>query len=297
LLFGAVLVIAAWRTWLADRPPVTQCWTALALGAAAGLAFGRMVIARLRHHAADGPLAVAALHSPSRWCYVAIIHLAATMTLAAIVTIARPGLIAWSLAAYLLGAAIAHTAPAFDIRQAATARFRRRVALIGGLYRAAGIAELAFAAAIIASTTLPPVARMVAIGVAAALPMLLLTMVDDVVVRFMALAGHGVAATIGRHARAGTLFAVIAASIALATAGLAAAALALSIGAIILAWLALRVILYRLYARRLADLLLIGIAAVVALIATSLPIVLPVVATILVWRLWRRSAERDWIIA
>jgi len=164
-------------------------------------------------------------------------------------------------------------------------------------YRAAGGGALAFAAAIAASAALPPVARMAAIGVAVALPMLVLTAIDDAVVRFMALAGHSVAATIGRHARAGALFAATATVIALATAGLTAAALVFAIGAIVLAWLALRVILYRLYAKRLADFSLIGIAAAVALIATSLPIALPVVAAILVWHLWRRSAERCWIVA
>jgi hypothetical protein len=297
LLLGGALVIAAWRTWLTDHPPAVQRWAVAALGGAAGFACGRWVIARLRHHAADGPLAAAALDPASRLRYAAIGHAAAASALAAIVAVARPELVAWSLAAWLIGAGLAHLAPALDLSWVAPHRAWRRVAAIRRSYSASAIAALAFAAALAASTAVPAGTRLATIGVAAALPMLVLTAIDEAVVRFMAMAGHGVAATIGRHARAGALFTAMAAILAFAAAGPAAAALALTIGVAAMAWLTVRVILYRLYARRLADVALTGIAAAMALIAMNLPIALPFVAAIFIRHAWRRAAERRWLIA
>jgi len=274
-----------------------QRWTVLALGAGGGLACGRAVIARLRHHATDGPLAEAALRPASRLRFVVIGHAAATAAVAVVVAVAGPGLIGWSLAAYSFGAGLAHLAPSFDRNWGTADRVRRRLVRTGESYSASGLAAAAFVTTAAVSRAFPGGAQMATIGIAASLPMLVLTVLDDSATRFMAMAGHSVAASLGRRGRAGVLFTAIATLVALLAAGFAAAALVLTIGLATLALLTLRVILYRLYSRRVADLALAGIAAATALVATSLPIALPFVAAIFVSHLWRRAAQRCWLIA
>lgn len=297
LVLGGVLVIAASRTWFEDHSASLQRWAVMALGAGAGLACGRAVIARLRHHAADGPLAVAALHPASRLRYVVIGHAAAAAATVVVVAVARPRLIGWSLAAYSFGAGLALLAPGFDKNWNAPDRVRRRLSTLGESYSASGLAAAAFVTTAAVSRAFPGGAQMAAIGIAASLPMLVLTAIDDPAIRFMAMTGHSVAASVGRRGRAGAIFTAIATVAALLAAGFSAAALVLAIGLATLALLTLRVVLYRLYSRRIADLVLAGIAAATALLATSLPIALPFVAAIFISHLWRRAAKRCWLIA
>jgi hypothetical protein len=69
------------------------------------------------------------------------------------------------------------------------------------------------------------------------------------------------------------------------------------IGLAALLLLALRVLLYRLHAKRVADLILTGLATLLAFVAIAMPVLLPFVIALALWHFERRAAGRTWIIA
>ena len=61
--------------------------------------------------------------------------------------------------------------------------------------------------------------------------------------------------------------------------------------------LALRILAYRLHAKRFADLLVSICAGLLMVVAYSMPVLLPFLALAILWQLQRRAAARTWLLA
>jgi hypothetical protein len=130
----------------------------------------------------------------------------------------------------------------------------------------------------------------------AALLVLALTMLDDQAVRFMAMVGHGSWKSVWRHVRGLTLFMAISIPVCTLGFGPAAGGIVAFVGLGGLLLLALRVMAYRVHGKRLADLLLLAVAGMFVLAASSAPFLLPPIFAALLWHMQRQSSRRAWLI-
>lgn len=274
------------------------------LVAGALLLFGAGVQARvaraLNDFVRDSPLAADALEATARRRYLATWHLTALAAAGVVMLLLTPSRLPL-LPAYACGtlAAVCWRAlprPKRTMRHSAPPR--TRVARPGGTWRAlaqaiatrqigfgdnvparalfvvlAGMATAAGAAFARNVAGVPPAQTVLLVVVVGTV--LLLSRIDHAVVRFAAFAGHGAAGSVAAHA------------VALATAGVALVVLALPIGgarpaaaaALIVAAglfvLMLRVLAYRLYAKRGADLLLAFIFVGIGSVLSTAPFLVP----------------------
>lgn len=294
LIGGGVL-----HAWFVDRSWRAAIAVAAAGGALAGLAVGRWVTARLRYHATDGALAANALVTGSARHYAAMWYLVGAALLVVVALIARPSLAIASMPGYAAGALASFVTSRVRISFVPGVRVSGRgvSALLrdrrGGLAAAASLLILLT----LGASLVPPIAVPIVAFIAAGVLVLAVTTVDDALVRFMAIAGFGNWATIGRHLRgAATLLAIGAPVVAIgfggpAGAGVAAAAL---LGMVLLV---VRVLAYRRYPRRAADTLIVALIGVVALTGVAAPILLPLLLALIVWALHRRAQGCTWQVA
>jgi len=145
--------------------------------------------------------------------------------------------------------------------------------------------------------TLGTNALIVVVGIGTVLLALTLASVDDAVVRFMTVAGHGSQRIIVHHGRGMAAFLAIAVPGCWAWLGPIAGGIVFATGAALVLLLTLRVLAYRLHAKRSADFLVSILAGILMLVAYSMPAALPVIALAILWQLQRRGRAKTWLLA
>lgn len=296
----ALFALASTRSWALDQSWRVAAWAGLGAGIVIGVTAGRLIAARLAFHGADGVLAAEALRPSARRRYRAAWHLVALTAVTIVTLVARPTLTIVAIPGYLLGALAGHC-----VAGLAFARLTAGQPAAGRAIRAwvrrprAGIA-----AATILLVSLPLLARSLgagalpaATGVQAAALALALTSVDDGIVRYLTGAGWSTWRVVAYHARGTSLFAGIATPVCGLALGPYAAGVIAAATCAMLLLMALRIMAYRLYPRRAADLVVSILTAILILVAVAMTIFLPLVAIAILWRLDRRAAAATWRIA
>lgn len=295
LLFAA---LAGARSWLAEATWQTGMWTALGAGILAGLAVERIVGARLAFHGADGVLAADVLHPPRRRRFIAAWHAIGLAMLAAVTLIVRPSLLVIAAPAYLAGALTDQWLTGLAMRGAAIPRARLGWAIRQWLrgWQAGLVAATILLASLLSARTLSTTALIAVVGVETLLLTLPLVIVDDSVVRFMTMAGHGAWRIVRHHAQAILTFMLATMPVCLLAFGPVAAGIVAAASIVMLFLLAVRLLAYRLYSKRFADLFVSIQAAALLLVAYAAPIALPLVAAAMLWQLQRRGAAKTWLL-
>jgi len=150
--------------------------------------------------------------------------------------------------------------------------------------------------ALLPARTLGTNALMAVVGIGTVLLALILTSVDDAIVRFMTIAGHGSRHIIARHIRGLASFLAVAVSAYWVMLGPIVAGIVAAVCAAMMLLVSLRVLVYRLHAKRFADLLVSILAGLLMLVAYSMPVVLPVIALAMFWQLQRRGRAKTWLL-
>ena len=145
--------------------------------------------------------------------------------------------------------------------------------------------------------TLGTNALMVVVGIGTLLFALTLTSVDDAIVRFMTVAGHGSRRIIVHHTKGMASFLVIAVPGCWAWLGPIAGGIVFATGSALVLLVTLRVLAYRLHTKRFADFLVSILAGLLMLVAYSMPVALPVIALAILWQLQRRGRAKTWLLA
>lgn len=293
-----VAALAVVRAWFSDHPWMIAAWTALGAGTLIGIGAGRLVTARLAFHAFDGLLAADALHPQARRRYMTAWHCVGLALLAVATLIVRPSLLVVSMPAYLVGALIAGLTGGFGIpkriagtRPGWTLRAWSQRPIVG--VAAATVLLLS----LLPARTLGTNALMAVVGIGTVLLALMLTSVDDAIVRFMTIAGHQSRHIIGRHIKGLASFLAVAVPGCWTISGPVAAVIVAATGTAILLLLTLRVLAYRLHGKRSADFLVSILAGLLMLVAYSMPVALPVLALAMLWQLQHRGRTKTWLLA
>lgn len=297
--FMLLAALAFAHAWFAERPWRVAAWTVLAAGTMIGIGTGRLVGARLAFHAFDGLLAADALHPQTRRRYRTAWHGVGLALLSVVTLIVRPSLLVVSVPAYLAGVSIAGLTGGVGMPKRLAGMARPGWTLRAWSHRP--IAGMAAAAVLLLlllpARTLALDVRMAVVGIGTVLLALALTSVDDAVVRFMTIAGHGSRRIVVHHARGIATFLAVSVPGCWIMAGLVAAGIAAAACVVMLLLLTLRVLAYRLHARRFADVLVSILAGLLMLIAWSMPVALPVLALAILWQLQRRGRMKTWLLA
>lgn len=295
MLLSALTVV---RAWFADRPWTVAGWTALAAGTVIGIGAGRLVATRLAFHAFDGVLAADALHPQIRRHYMAAWHAVGLTLLALVTLIARPSLLVISVPAYLAGTLVAGLTGGFRIWKRIAGMTRPGWTIRAWSQRPiAGVAAATvLRLSLLPARTLGTNALMAVVGIGTVLFALMLTSVDDAVVRFMTITGHGSRHILGHHTKGLASFLALAMPGCWAILGPVAAGIVAATGAAMLLLLTLRVLAYRLHGKRFADLLVSILAGLLLLVTYSMPVALPVIALAMFWQLQRRGRAKTWLL-
>lgn len=301
-VIGVAMLIAALtvaHTWFVDRPWAIAAWAALAAGAVIGIGAGRLVAARLAFHAFDGLFAADALHPRMRQQYILAWHCVGLVLLAVLTMIARPSLLVVSVPAYLAGTLFAGLTGRFWMWRRIGGTTRSGWAIRAWSHRPiTGIlAAMVLLLSSLPARTLGTEPQMAVVGIETVLLALMLTSVDDAVVNFMTVAGHGARRIIRRHATGLGSFLALAVPGCWAILGPLAAGIVAATSAVLLLLLTLRILVYRLHGKRFADLLVSIFAGLLMLVAYSIPMALPVIALVILWQLQRRGREKVWLLA
>lgn len=291
--------LAAARAWFVDRPWTVAAWAALAAGAMTGIGAERLVRARLTFHAFDGLLAADALHPQMRRRYMAAWHGIGLALLAVATLIVRPSLLVISVPAYLSGVLIVGLTGGVRIPKRIVGTARPGWTLRAWSHRpVAGVAAATvLLLLLLPARTLGTNALMAVVGIGTVLLALTLTGVDDAVVRFMTIAGHGSRRIVVHHGKGIATFLAVSVPGCWIMVGPVAAGIVAAVGAAMLMLVSLRVLTYRLHARRFADLLVSILAGLLMLVAYSMPVALPVIALAMFWQLQRRGRTKTWLLA
>ena len=300
LIAATMLVVAgaAVRSWFWNQPRNIAAWAALGVGVVVGIAAGRMVARRLQFHGSDGLLAVHALYPATRHRYIAASHGVGIAILAAVTLIARPSQLIISVPAYLGGAITFHllanlALPGSAIRKARPGWMLRR----GLRHPVAGIiTAMILLLSLLWAHTLGTNALIAVVGIEAILLALTLTLVDDSIVRFMTIAGHGPGRIVFHHAQSMLSFAGVTVPVCRVAFGPVTAAIVAAASVAMVLLLAARILAYRAYGKGFADLLVSIHAGVLMLVAYAAPVALPFVAAAILWQLQRRGAAKSWLL-
>uniref|UniRef100_UPI0035CC61E6 hypothetical protein n=1 Tax=uncultured Sphingomonas sp. TaxID=158754 RepID=UPI0035CC61E6 len=195
-VIAALMLVAAFavvRAWFGDRPWTVAAWAALAAGMVIGMGAGRLVATRLAFHAFDGLLAADALHPQMRRRYGAAWHGVGLALLAVVTLIARPSLLVVSVPAYIGGGLVAGLRGSVRIPRRFADMTRPGWTLRACSHRpiAGVVAATVLLLSLLPARTLGMNALMAVVGIETVLLALILTSVDDAIVRFMTIAGHG----------------------------------------------------------------------------------------------------------
>ena len=300
LIAGTMLLagLAGLQAWAADRQWRDVAMVATGASVMCGVGAGRWLATRLAFHTSDGLFAADALHRPTRRRYVATWHAIGVALMALVTLVTKPSLLFVSVPAFLIGAVVAGMSGCFGLPSRLVSATRARWTLRTWLQRPlAGQA----AAGILLMSLLP--ARMLDSGTLMAIAgletlvlSLALTRIDHRVVRFMATVGQGVGRTIGFHAGALAWFSAIAVPVGWLMAGPMAAGIVAAVTTLVLLFLTLRVLAYRLHGKNFAEILVSILVGLLALVTYAIPIALPVATFVILWRLRRRAAATTWLL-
>ncbi|WP_394659382.1 hypothetical protein [uncultured Novosphingobium sp.] len=297
LMVLAALAVA--HAWVADRPWRVAAWTAFGAGMLIGIGVERLVGGRLAFHAFDGLLAADALHPQTRRRYMTAWHGVGLTLLAVTTLIVRPSLLVISVPAYLAGVLIAGLTGGVRMPKRIAGTARPGWTLRAWLHRPiAGVtAATVLLLLLLPARTLGTNALMAVVGIASMLLTLTLTSVDDAVVRFMTIAGHGSRRIVVHHGKGIATFLAVSVPGCWIILGPVAAGIAAAACVGILLLLTLRILAYRLHTKRFADVLVSILAGLLALAAYSMPVALPVIALAMLWQLQRRGRTKTWLLA
>lgn len=291
--------LALIRSWFADRPLTVAAWTALAAGAMIGMWAGRLVAKRLAFHAFDGLLAEDALQPQARRRYIVAWHGVGLALLASITLIARPSLLILSAPAYLAGVLVAGLANGFGMPHRIAGPVRPGWTILAWSRRwiAGASAAMILLLSLLPARVLDTNVLMAVVGIEAVLLALMLARVDDAIVRFMTIAGSGSRRIIGYHTKGLAAFLVVGVTGCWGMLGRSAAGIVAAASAAMVLLLTLRILAYRLHAKRLADLLVAILAGLLTLVAYAMPVALPVIILAILWHLQRRGRTKTWLLA
>lgn len=300
LMLAFSLLIAGLRSVISVQPENFVQTSAFGVGVIAGFAVGRMILARLSFHASDGMLASDALVSVRRWRYALLFHAVAAVSLSFSVAMVGGWLTLPFLTGYCCGLTLSYGLPRLRVQRfPVVARIKHwgRATLAWTRDSRAGII-----AALLVSALLLPLAGMegsassLATASATGIAMLILTTVDHGSVRFMAMSGYGVWGAVRVHLLPGFWFLVLAAFSGGVIHGPAMGGVIVGISLAALGLQALRVLAYRIHTKRVGDWLIASLIGVVALVAWSLPLVVPAILIVIFWHLHRRASASTWLI-
>lgn len=294
------LLIAALRALISGHPENIVQAGALGIGMMIGVMVERVVLSRLSFHATDGMLGGDALEPRLCRRYAALCHGIGIVGLTILVAMIGVWLILPVLIGYLCGSAFGHGLAGLKVQGFPVRHWIRRWRRTARAWTRRGVAGIA--GAVLVTVLLLPFAGMeglaslfAAVSVAAVVA-LAITSVDHGTVRFMAMSGYGVWAALRVHLLPGAWFLVFAVllgaiihgpAIGTAIAGITIAALSLQ---------ALRVLAYHLHSKQFGDWLVALLIGIVALVALSLPFLVPVLLAIVFWHLHRRASASTWSI-
>lgn len=296
MLLASLTVV---RAWLADRPWTVAAWAALIAGTVLGIWAERLIATRLAFHAFEGLLASDALQPQMRRRYMAAWHGVGLALLAVVTLIVRPSLLMVSAPAYLGGVLVAGLTSGFRMRSRVAETTWPKWAIRAWAQRpVAGVSAAMFLLlSVLPARALDANALLTITGIETVLLALMLTSVDDEVVRFMDIAGHRARRIIARHASGVAAFLAMAVPECWILLGAVAAGIVATAGVAVMLLLILRILAYRLHARRFADLLVSILAGLLMLVAYSMPVALPVIALAMLWQLERRGRTKTWLLA
>jgi len=294
-----VAAFAAVHAWFVGQPWMIAAWTALAAGVVIGSGAGRLVRTRLAFHAFDGLLATDALHPQTRRRYMTAWHGVGMALLAVTTLIVRPSLLVVGVPGYLAGVMIAGLTGGVRMPKRIGGTARPGWTLRAWSHRPiAGVAAATILLLLLLpARTLGTNALMAVVGIATVLLALTLTGVDDAIVRFMTVAGHGSRRILVHHGKGIATFLAVSAPGCWIISGPVAAGIAAAACVVMLLLLTLRILGYRLHAKRFADVLVSILAGLLALVAYSMPVALPVLALAMFWQLHRRGRTKTWLLA
>ena len=295
-----LVVLGGVRTWFADRPWPIATAVGCAASVLVGISAGRLIASRLAYHAFDGPLAADALHVPTRQRYTLAWHGIGLIVVAAVTLIARAPLAMVSLPGYAAGALIGESIFGFGGSGFTgwTPGYRRTPRSLAQSPRAAIVSAAILSVTLLGLGGVPGTsAMMTVIGVETAILVVLLTMIDDGVVRFLTIDGYGSWRIIARHARGGMLFLGLAAPLCAFGSGAAMAAMVSVIAAAAMLLMTIRILAYRLHSKRAADFIVSVLIALLLLVAYAMPILMPFLTIVLFWQVLRRAATKTWLLA
>lgn len=299
---AALMVLAALavaHAWFADRPWRVAALTALGVGTLIGTGAGRLVGGRLAFHAFDGLLAADALHPQTRRRYLTAWHGVGLTLLALSTLIVRPSLLVVSVPAYLAGVVVAGLTGGVRMPKRIVGMARPGWTLRAWSHRPiAGVAAATvLLLLLLLAHTLGTNALMAVVGISTILLALTLTGVDDAIVRFMTVAGHGSRRIFVHYGKGIATFLAVSVPGCWIILGPVAAGIAAAACVSMLLLLTLRILAYRLHTKRFADFLVSILAGLLMLVAYSMPVALPVLALAMLWQLQRRGRTKTWRLA
>ena len=297
----AVVVLAALagvHAWFADRSWTIAVPVALAADTMIGVGAGRLIAKRLAFHAFDGLLAADALHPRVRWRYRAAWHGVGLALLNLTTLTVRPSLLVACVPGYLVGMLLVGLTNGFGMPARFAGAMRPGWTIRAWSHRPiAGIsAATLLLASLLPVRALGTDALIAVVGTEAMLLALMLTGVDDAIVRFMTITGHGSQRIVAHHAKGGTTFLTAAVPGCWIISGPVAAGVVAALCAAMLLLLALRVLAYQLHRKRFADVLISIFSGLLVLVAYSMPVALPIMALAMLWQLNRRGRTKTWLV-
>jgi len=294
-----VVALTAIHGWCADHPWQIAAIAAFVASIMIGIGTGRLVARRLSFHAYDGLLAADALDTQARRYYL-VAWLGIGLALLIVVTlIARPSLLIASAPGYIAGGLFGITTGNLKIpkRIIGTSRPKWTIQAWSRHPIAGAFGTVAVLLPLLPARTLEANALLAIVGVVTLLVVLMLSSVDDAVVRFMTIAGHQSSRIIVHYASGGVVFLAAAVPGCWIILGPGAASIVVLVGAVMLLILALRILAYQLFPKRIADLIVSVLVGLLMLTAYSLPPAMPFVALAIFWHLQRRTRAKRWLLA
>jgi hypothetical protein len=300
LIALAVIVIAlvALHSSLSDRPFILAAVAVAALAAVTGAGAARVIQRRLDFHAYDGVLAVDALAQREQRRYALAMHGAACAIMAICALVGRPATMILALIGYLVGAGSCHIARRVVLGDGSPrlSASLRPVRLFLHRPVAGALAAMPVVLPVLLLTSIGPGPMAAFIGLINAMAALLLTMLDDKVVRFMTVSGYRAGRIIGLHTRSLLVLLLLTVPAFLAFSyGL----IAIVVGSVLLAAQVLmmaRILAYRVHAKRTADTVVSICTAIACVAGFAMPMLLPFVVIAILWHLHRRSAPATWLL-
>lgn len=300
LLAGALPIVGlvVSRHALAHLPLPTAGAIVCAVAAIAGGGTEKLIQRRLAFHAYDGLLAADALRPDTRRLYALTCHALVAVAIAAAALLVRPACVAFLLPGYLVGATVSYLIKLLRVQRETGGRWVVGRTIKARMRRpgAGVVCAMLVLAACLACRGLDPAPRSILVGLAAIVAVLALTSLDDSVIRFKTLAGHGAWRIVSVETRGALIFlAITVCALLLASDDLEAGV----VGLIAVAGLVLmtaRIFAYRIHPKRTADLAVGGCAVAIGLIGFAAPFLLPLAVVAVLWHLYRQSGPKTWLL-